>query len=74
MRSTCPCIEDDYIPARYTRYAKQRNFDMDPRYEALLDVSFWSSHHLICTQHDLRHTVVLTSHMAVTHDLEVDNC
>ena len=66
MRSTCPCIEDDYIPARYTRYAKQRNFDMDPRYEALLDVSFllpnmlsslhlrvdiWSSHFSACKPH-----------------------
>ena len=39
VRSSCPCIEDDYIPARYTRFARQRDYNMDPRYEALSDVS-----------------------------------
>jgi hypothetical protein len=39
VRAGCACIEDDYIPPRYTRYARQRNFEMDPRYQALLDVS-----------------------------------
>ena len=39
VRCSCPCVEDDYIPARYTRFARQRDYNMDPRYEALSDVS-----------------------------------
>ena len=44
VRCSCPCIEDDYIPAQYTRFAKQRDYNMDPRYEALSDVSLPAPH------------------------------
>lgn len=75
IRSGCRCIENEYTPARYTRYARQRNFDMDPRYEALLDVRSSSlTLHLMTHGRPAAKCSALQARPAPESDLEIESC